>query len=48
MIEEYGQFKAADVRPKLHCSSFFGTKRGLLDETLLNKRLNQAKKRVFS
>jgi hypothetical protein len=37
MIEEYGQFKAADVRPKLHCASFFGTKRGLLDETILSE-----------
>ncbi|MFP4101130.1 Npun_R2821/Npun_R2822 family protein [Coleofasciculus sp.] len=35
-IEEYGQFKAAEVRPKLHCSSFFGTKLGLLDETTLS------------
>jgi hypothetical protein len=28
-IESTGAFMEADIRPKLHCSSFFGSKRGL-------------------
>jgi hypothetical protein len=37
MIEESGQFTAAEVRPKLHCSSFFGSKRGLFDPATLSE-----------
>jgi hypothetical protein len=29
LIEENSDFKESDIRPKLHCSSFFGSKRGL-------------------
>ncbi len=29
LIESTGTFVEADIRPKLHCSSFFGSKRGL-------------------
>ncbi|MBD6618109.1 methionine synthase [Komarekiella sp. 'clone 1'] len=29
VIEKTGLYKEADIRPKLHCSSFFGSKRGL-------------------
>lgn len=29
LIEKSGMYTEADIRPKLHCSSFFGSKRGL-------------------
>jgi hypothetical protein len=36
LIDQSGLFTEADIRAKLHCSSFFGSKRGLFDqETLL-------------
>lgn len=36
LIEKSGEFKAADVRPKLHCASFFGSRRGLFDPQTLS------------
>lgn len=35
LIEKTGLFKEADIRPKLHCSSFFGSKRGLFEPAAL-------------
>ena len=29
VIEQTGLYRAADIRPKLHCSSFFGSKKGI-------------------
>lgn len=31
LIEQTGQYQEAEVRPKLHCSSFFASKRGLFE-----------------
>jgi hypothetical protein len=42
LIEEIGIYKEAQIRPKLHCSSFFGSKRGIFDE----KELSIFKKRL--
>ncbi len=37
LIESTGAFMAADIRPKLHCSSLFGSKRGLFGTAELAK-----------
>lgn len=37
LIEKTGLYKDADIRPKLHCSSFFGSKRGLFNSTELEE-----------
>jgi hypothetical protein len=42
VIERSGCYKEGEVRPKLHCSSFFGSKRGIFDATemaVLKERL---------
>ncbi|MDX2215764.1 MAG: hypothetical protein SFY66_21050 [Oculatellaceae cyanobacterium bins.114] len=31
LIEESGSYTEAQIRPKLHCSSFFGSKKGIFD-----------------
>jgi hypothetical protein len=36
LIEASGEFQEADIRPNLHCSSFFGSKRGIFDEAALS------------
>ena len=36
LIEKSSKFKAVDVRPKLHCASFFGSRRGLFDPQTLS------------
>lgn len=36
IIEESGLYQEADIRPKLHCGSFFGSKRGFFDATELS------------
>jgi len=36
VIEKTGLYKEADIRPKLHCSSFFGSKLGIFDEEELS------------
>lgn len=44
VIEATRLFTAADIRPKLHCSSFFGSKRGLFDPgelALLQEQLTE-------
>ncbi len=37
LIEETGLYKESDIRPKLHCSSFYASKRKLFDDTELQK-----------
>jgi hypothetical protein len=37
VIEKTGLYQEAEIRPKLHCSSFFGGRRGVFDETELSK-----------
>ncbi|MBD2081028.1 Npun_R2821/Npun_R2822 family protein [Leptolyngbya sp. FACHB-17] len=32
LIEATGAFTESEIRPKLHCSSFFGSKRGIFDD----------------
>ncbi|MEH1869701.1 MAG: Npun_R2821/Npun_R2822 family protein [Nostoc sp.] len=42
VIEKTGLYTEADIRPKLHCSSFFGSKRGLFtvkDIEIMKERL---------
>lgn len=43
LIEKSGQFKAEYLRTRLHCCSFFGSKRGLFDES----KLSELKKRLI-
>ena len=35
VLEASGAYQEADIRPLLHCGSFFGSKRGLFDEAVL-------------
>ena len=37
LIETTGQFSEDEIREKLHCSSFFGSKRGLFERATLQK-----------
>ena len=37
LIEESGLFKEEQIRPKLHCSSLFGSKKGIFNEEELGK-----------
>jgi hypothetical protein len=37
LIEKTGLYQESDIRPKLHCSSFFGSKRGLFNPTELGE-----------
>lgn len=41
VIESSGLYKEADIRPKIHCGSFFGSKRGFFDATELSRLKEQ-------
>ncbi|MBW4611899.1 MAG: methionine synthase [Desmonostoc vinosum HA7617-LM4] len=44
VIEKTGLYTEADIRPKLHCSSFFGSKRGLFTA----QEMQEMKKRLIT
>lgn len=41
VIESFGLYKEADIRPKIHCGSFFASKRGFFDATELSRLKEQ-------
>lgn len=43
LIEATGEFGESEIRPRLHCSSFFGSKRGLFSE----EEVEEIKKRLI-